>query len=927
MKQNTKENPSIQTELDRMKECLRKSSSPVFFIGSGISRRYLGLPGWDELLRLLAEKSGADYDGLLKFCSKEPYDGSLQSPGGEEGRGGRAGSPDNERIASELEYFYFRMQDEGRAKSCSRRLFMREAIADLIKEASPEDGLLAPEIAAGADAAMYRRELAELQKTCPSAILTTNYDTFLEELFRDSGYAAHIGREASGVREEDGKACIYKIHGCVTQPESIVITREDYNEFFEKSKYLYAKVLTLFCECPLIFMGYSVSDRNIRDVLTTIVDALPPSEEEKFREHVWILGWSGEAGEERVCKKKIELLNGSSLEAVCFDLYDYTEFFRAIRSVTETRRHRELKFSISEDVIELLIRPLYGRQDSLKVAVRELLQNALDACRMRKKEKEERGEKESGAEIAVRLEKEGEDRFLEIRDNGIGMDAEDIHSHFLTVGKSNKKNRRLGTVGKYGIGVLSVFLAGDYAEVYTKKEGEEPLAFKLYIKDSQRQVSWIEEGRAAGRGSAGRFGDGSGTAVRLRLDGAQRARLGETKTPDGLLPLLGLDAYMTEEGTRITVTEASAGFTAILPSLPPEASFYRVNDEIRIYRAGWPASDTAGEEETEADSAAREPERGKERICARKNTVFFNGMISPATFNWGGYTMLQKKAIPFIALNIANLDEREDEFGVALSRESAELSGSIAEGIARGIYDMETDKAADLIKSRADSLREERAGAEGLKDTLQRECAVFGGCDILLEAMQEGERKGRQRLLVSADRNLRHLELWGRGGRAEEILRDPQRRPIRLCGYSMSKRDIADIIEGERLIAISVRYLDDYIGNATGPSNGLRAEAIRRLMEVLGIKDPWRLDTSEKVWNFIRRARESIRLMYAERSVQGLLWLKEGYRTSCEHQFDSERLILFESFWLENPADPAFCAMLQEKIKRQGLADLIRVQG
>ena len=51
----------------------------------------------------------------------------------------------------------------------------------------------------------------------------------------------------------------------------------------------------------------------------------------------------------------------------------------------------------------------------------------------------------------------GEDRFLEIRDNGIGMDAEDVRSHFLTVGKTNKGNRRLGTVGKYGIGVSSVY--------------------------------------------------------------------------------------------------------------------------------------------------------------------------------------------------------------------------------------------------------------------------------------------------------------------------------------------------------------------------------------------------------------------------------------------------------------------------------------
>ena len=49
--EHTKDNLSIGAELDRMRDYLSKSSRPVFFIGSGISRRYLGLPDWSGLRR------------------------------------------------------------------------------------------------------------------------------------------------------------------------------------------------------------------------------------------------------------------------------------------------------------------------------------------------------------------------------------------------------------------------------------------------------------------------------------------------------------------------------------------------------------------------------------------------------------------------------------------------------------------------------------------------------------------------------------------------------------------------------------------------------------------------------------------------------------------------------------------------------------
>ena len=56
--------------------------------------------------------------------------------------------------------------------------------------------------------------------------------------------------------------------------QSKVINEKDYKEFKEKREYLAAKLLTIFMEYPIIFMGYSISDTNIRDILSSIVKCM-----------------------------------------------------------------------------------------------------------------------------------------------------------------------------------------------------------------------------------------------------------------------------------------------------------------------------------------------------------------------------------------------------------------------------------------------------------------------------------------------------------------------------------------------------------------------------------------------------------------------------------------------------------------------------
>ena len=156
-------------------------------------------------------------------------------------------------------------------------------------------------------------------------------------------------------------------------------------------------------------------------------------------------------------------------EGYTFSNYQMTLQFKAISSL-------------------LMGEKIYGNNT---LGLRELIQNSMDACRIRQEiEKVERefGEDEYIPKIKVILDAEKE--TVSIRDNGIGMSLDVIKKHFLNIGVSYYnstdfllKDFAYKPIGNFGIGFLACFMLSDEVSVITR-----------YYKDRNRYLIELEKG-------------------------------------------------------------------------------------------------------------------------------------------------------------------------------------------------------------------------------------------------------------------------------------------------------------------------------------------------------------------------------------------------------------------------------------------------
>lgn len=137
--------------------------------------------------------------------------------------------------------------------------------------------------------------------------------------------------------------------------------------------------------------------------------------------------------------------------------------------------YRDTQFNLNKrQVIDLLMgTKLYGNPE---VALRELLQNSIDACLLRQAQENKWGNPYN-PEIFVKYYTEDNEIILEVDDNGTGMDEDIIDNYYSKVGSSfykstefynlkSESNADFTPTSRFGIGILSCFMVADTLIVY-----------------------------------------------------------------------------------------------------------------------------------------------------------------------------------------------------------------------------------------------------------------------------------------------------------------------------------------------------------------------------------------------------------------------------------------------------------------------------
>lgn len=226
---------------------------PFLFLGSGVSRRYMGAPDWEGLLSMVCDR----FDFMFPF---EKYAGEAAS-----------GHPDmgkNElypRIASAMEADFLSgvFSHEGSFE-------LSAEMRDLMRRGVPAMKFFIGGALRGLRANLMEDELELLRKAQGNVagVVTTNYDSFAEELFPQFDVYSSQSEMIFAPLAEVGE--IYKIHGSADRPGTMVLDESDYRKLAGEQQILLAKIMIIFAEYPIIFLGYSFNDEDVRGVLETV---------------------------------------------------------------------------------------------------------------------------------------------------------------------------------------------------------------------------------------------------------------------------------------------------------------------------------------------------------------------------------------------------------------------------------------------------------------------------------------------------------------------------------------------------------------------------------------------------------------------------------------------------------------------------------
>ncbi len=146
----------------------------------------------------------------------------------------------------------------------------RKAEAVKIMVASECSRLKIGYASASSEEIAYLRKMSEVVP----CVITTNFDTIIEEGLFENKFNVYSKVSDYYLSNSLGIGEIFKIHGTCNDPSSLVLMEEDYIGFRDKAKIVSAKMLSVLCDYPMLIIGYSMQDPDVREILINLMASL-----------------------------------------------------------------------------------------------------------------------------------------------------------------------------------------------------------------------------------------------------------------------------------------------------------------------------------------------------------------------------------------------------------------------------------------------------------------------------------------------------------------------------------------------------------------------------------------------------------------------------------------------------------------------------
>lgn len=164
------------------------------------------------------------------------------------------------------------------------------------------------------------------------------------------------------------------------------------------------------------------------------------------------------------------------------EAHNFTRIINKEPVVTETvDSHKEtLGFATeTKQLLHLMINALYSNKE---IFLRELISNASDACdKLRFEALSDDALYENNGDLKIQIECDKENKTVTIRDNGIGMNRQEVIDNIGTIAKSGTKQffesltgdqaKDSNLIGQFGVGFYASFIVADSVTLNTRRAG------------------------------------------------------------------------------------------------------------------------------------------------------------------------------------------------------------------------------------------------------------------------------------------------------------------------------------------------------------------------------------------------------------------------------------------------------------------------